>query len=162
MPPNAAIAATMADADNVKAKANRATVSSTDRLSTRCPTIATIKIGIESRAARRLQSANLDWRRSERILIAQPIIRRLWKGSVRATFYSYDWHSIMARPDDRAPRQMTNQDRKPMFKNPIDGPFRSREEIELEQALADQYRKLGNAELLATMSIHQNEDRAAA
>ena len=68
----------------------------------------------------------------------------------------------MARPDDRAPRQMTNQDRKPMFKNPIDGPFRSREEIELEQALADQYRKLGNAELLATMSIHQNEDRAAA
>lgn len=34
-----------------------------------------------------------------------------------------------------------------MMKNPIDRPFRSKEDIELEQALVSQYRELGNAEL---------------
>lgn len=39
-----------------------------------------------------------------------------------------------------------------MKKNPIDQPFRSREEHEMEQALVAQYRQLGNLELLAAVS----------
>ncbi len=39
-----------------------------------------------------------------------------------------------------------------MNRNPIDRPFRSREEVESEQALVAQYRELGNAELLATQT----------
>lgn len=39
-----------------------------------------------------------------------------------------------------------------MMKNPIDQPFRSREEIELEAALVAQYREIGNPELLDTIA----------
>jgi hypothetical protein len=39
-----------------------------------------------------------------------------------------------------------------MMKNPIDQPFRSREEIELEAALVAQYRQIGNPELLDTIA----------
>ena len=45
-----------------------------------------------------------------------------------------------------------------MIKNPIDRPFRSREDVELEQALVAQYRELGNAELLATVAAEPNAD----
>ena len=38
-----------------------------------------------------------------------------------------------------------------MLKGPIDRPFRSREELEMERALEAQYRELGNSELLAAM-----------
>lgn len=40
-----------------------------------------------------------------------------------------------------------------MMKNPIDQPFRSREDIELEAALVAQYRQIGNPELLDSMAI---------
>jgi hypothetical protein len=42
-----------------------------------------------------------------------------------------------------------------MLRNPIDRPFRSREEAEMEQALVAQYRELGNAELLAAVAEKQ-------
>ena len=47
-----------------------------------------------------------------------------------------------------------------MIKNPIDRPFRSREELESEQALVAQYRQIGNVELLATHLIDADPDRA--
>lgn len=40
-----------------------------------------------------------------------------------------------------------------MMMNPIDQPFRSREEIELEAALVAHYRQIGNSELLDTIAI---------
>jgi hypothetical protein len=42
-----------------------------------------------------------------------------------------------------------------MLRNPIDRPFRSREDVEMEQALVAQYRELGNAELLAAVAEKQ-------
>jgi len=46
-----------------------------------------------------------------------------------------------------------------MLKNPIDRPFRSKEELELEQALVAQYRELGNAELLAAAGESQRPNQ---
>lgn len=47
-----------------------------------------------------------------------------------------------------------------MIKNPIDRPFRSREEVESEQALVAQYRELGNAELLATLAAEPRAENS--
>ena len=47
-----------------------------------------------------------------------------------------------------------------MIKNPIDRPFRSREEMESEQALVAQYRQIGNAELLAAYEYDARSERA--
>ena len=51
-----------------------------------------------------------------------------------------------------------------MYKNPIDQPFRSKEDLEQEQALVAQYRALGNAELLEAVPETQRptaNDQAA-
>jgi hypothetical protein len=46
-----------------------------------------------------------------------------------------------------------------MMKNPIDQPFRSREELELEEALVAQYRELGNPELReAVAATHRHDE----
>jgi hypothetical protein len=44
-----------------------------------------------------------------------------------------------------------------MLKRLIDQPFRSKEEIESEQALVSQYRELGNAELLAAADLQRQD-----
>ena len=45
-----------------------------------------------------------------------------------------------------------------MMKNPIDRPFRSREEIAMEQALVSHYRQIGNPELLAAVASEVDAD----
>ncbi len=47
-----------------------------------------------------------------------------------------------------------------MLKDPIDRPFRSREELEREQALEAQYRALGNSELLAALQPEAEAERS--
>lgn len=49
-----------------------------------------------------------------------------------------------------------------MLKKPIDRPFRSREEIEMEQALEAQYRELAITELREAIATDEAADRAAA
>ncbi len=46
-----------------------------------------------------------------------------------------------------------------MMKNPIDRPFRSKVELEMEQALVAQYRELGNPELReAVAAVHRTDE----
>ena len=45
-----------------------------------------------------------------------------------------------------------------MMKNPIDRPFRSREDVAMEQALVAQYRQIGNSELLAAIASEVDAD----
>jgi hypothetical protein len=48
-----------------------------------------------------------------------------------------------------------------MHKNPIDRPFRSKDDVEMERALVAQYRALGNSELLDVVGeapTRPNED----
>ena len=52
---------------------------------------------------------------------------------------------------------MSGIDQRPMIKKPNDQPFRSREEIEMEQALANRYRELGNVELLAAIATDYHD-----
>lgn len=49
-----------------------------------------------------------------------------------------------------------------MLKNPIDRPFRSREEIEMEQALEAQYHELAIIELREALARDQEAEQAAA
>lgn len=49
-----------------------------------------------------------------------------------------------------------------MLKNPIDRPFRSREEIEREQALEAQYREVGISELRVVLGPDLQPDHTVA
>ena len=49
-----------------------------------------------------------------------------------------------------------------MLMDPIDRPFRSREEVEMEEALEAQYHALAIAELLEAIAAERQLDRAAA
>ncbi len=59
----------------------------------------------------------------------------------------------------RRRKEATGIGQSQMMKNPIDRPFRSKEELELEQALVSQYRQLGNPELReAVAATHRSDE----
>ena len=49
-----------------------------------------------------------------------------------------------------------------MNRKPIDRPFRSREELEMERALRDQYRRIGIADVVEALPATQTIDPSPA